>query len=145
MRNKETIKKELRSLVKRVKSGAFSNRDMVDFGRITKTHADKIKRNTGIKVHGYRRVIFASEVKHIIRKHGRGNEKQKNQIGVTTTDLISLPDLFSGVSSIRLEKTKDGLRAIKHVRNSKNNIFIVEVVRTGRKQLAIKTMYKKRK
>ena len=64
------VNQELYNLVAKVKSGKFQQNDSVDLGVVADEIAQKILEETGVNPTGYRIVIEARQIEHILKDHG---------------------------------------------------------------------------
>lgn len=99
-----------------------------------------LEREINISVHNYQHTISNFEVKHALTKHSR------DPLPLTKRDIGLIPDIIKNYDSIKYAgKTKTGLDAIKYTKHYKNVVYYIEEIRTGRQELAFKTMYKNKK
>ena len=117
-----------------------------EFGEITSKNAEQVKREIGIEVEGYKHVLESDSIRHIIKQHGdKESEMKRGQIVVTEKDFTNLPQVFNNPDKIiKGDTTKRGLKTIIYEKEIEGRLFCVEEVRTGRKKLAVKTIYKHR-
>lgn len=93
---------------------------------------------------GYVRMVSLYDMIHVFKKHGdRILERKRGQIYITIQDLALIPEILRKGEAIDFSTEKHGLRSITYRTSLNGTYFYIEVVRTGRKKLAMKTLYKK--
>ena len=115
-------------------------------GGVTSVQGDAVEQLTGKSVAGFDFSLAPSDVLHVQRRHGEGNERDGQQVGVTADDyalltvILSSPDAVEdagtsdvGEPLVRYSKAIDGLRYVA-----------VMAVRNKRRTLALKTFYIRR-
>jgi hypothetical protein len=74
----------------------------------------------------------------VAREAGRG------QIPITPADIEKIPEILEAPDKIEISgKTRQGLDGILYVKRFNGTVYYVQEVRTGRRQLATVTMWKK--
>lgn len=127
---------------------AIKNRseyDWEDIASISKEEANNIRQKTGIDIdEDYKHVIESDAINHIMNRHGNGGSGiTGNQIPVTKADFELIPDIIVNPDNIRKGDTVDGKERILYEKKFEDGTTVfIEEVRTGRKKLAVKTMYK---
>jgi hypothetical protein len=97
----------------------------------------------GVDVSGYSHVIDSSAVRHVLNRHGSVSELQKGQLPVTKEDFAQLPNIVTNPDAVQYAgKTKIGRDAVQYLKRVGNDVVVVEEARTGRKQLALTSMWK---
>ncbi|MCC6599864.1 MAG: hypothetical protein IT223_04230 [Crocinitomicaceae bacterium] len=92
---------------------------------------------------GYKRMVNIKEVKHTFSKHGNPfAENKRRQVAITIQDIENIPYLLENSEIIQHGLTPTGTIAIMHRIETETTIIYIEEVRTGRKKLALKTMWK---
>lgn len=115
--------------------------EWIDYASVTKEQADRISNSTGIDVTGYIHQMQGSEITHALNRHGK--ESGGFQISITPEDLEQVPEIIANAESISITgKTKQGHEVIEYRKRSNGHTVVIEEIRTGRKKLAFKTMYK---
>lgn len=103
-----------------------------------------VSKRLGLDIEGYKHIVDARNVRHILNRHGEGNETQKNQIPVTNQDIENIPNIVNTpdylVYGTKTDNGKDGIGYLKTMPDG--TTYYVEEVRDKEKQLAAKTMYK---
>ena len=107
--------------------------------------AEKVAKVTAENVEGYYHVLDSHAVHHAMKKHGDERERLRGQLPITRSDFLYLPMVVTKPDSIEFAgKTKPGRNALLYKKSIGEEIlFLVEEIRTGRKQLAMVTLYKK--
>lgn len=99
----------------------------------------------GLNISGHVHLIDTDAIRHINREHGdEETERNRGQIAIKANDYVLIPEITSNPDKrIYGGKTNDGLNTIVSVKRLEDgSTVVVEEVRTGRKKLAVKTMYK---
>ncbi len=140
------IKNDILAFVNETLSNKSNEEKEISLGKVTLEDSERIKEATGINVAGYERKLYNYEVKHTMNTHGnKKTEAARGQIAVTKEDFSLIPEIVSSASNIvSAEKTKIGTDAITYAKTIKDQIFYVEEIRTGRKVVTLKTMYKRK-
>lgn len=135
-----------KSTMQQYAGNAFSDKvkGRLEIGGTEKWFA--IKQDTGVDVGGYKTVLDSEKLRHIHKKHGGGNERNKNQRAVTANDITHIPDILTSYDKVTLSKTDRGLEALMFEKAIQGEVFTyVAEVRNGKKQLAATTMYIRKK
>lgn len=107
--------------------------------------AIKIQNVTNTNLTGYQHTVDAYAIKHILRQHGNpDSETPRGLVAVTIDDFYLIPAIIKNADKITSGKTKQGLAAIIYEKKVGSIFYYVEEIRTGRKELAATTLYKKR-
>lgn len=108
--------------------------------------ANKVKSVTGIDVTDFVHGIDEVAVRHIFKHHGDDvTESLRNQVAVTKEDIASLNEVLNNPDTVDYSGTlSDGTPTITLKKKVGDTIVCVQEVRTGRKKLAVKTMWKVR-
>jgi hypothetical protein len=90
--------------------------------------------------------IESTAIRHNDERHGVGNEKREDQIGVTESDYIRIPDILANYDNVRMSDkvTNSGkLQVIEYVKKfGDGTIMYLEEIRNGRKSLAFHNLWK---
>ena len=94
---------------------------------------------------GYRHTIDNYAVKHTLKQHGNpAKEAPRGQVAVTREDFDLIPEILSNPDHIEATgKSKIGAETITYSKAFGDTVFYVEEVRTGARELAMKTMFKR--
>ena len=112
---------------------------------ITREQSVTIENKTGFELIGYERTIDTSAIRHILKKHGnQQKEILRGQIAVTDEDFeliqfIAVPD-----NIISFSKNKLGNDCLLYKTQLDDMFFYAEEIRTGKKHLALNTLYKRK-
>jgi hypothetical protein len=136
----------LKEFIQKVLANPSNIQEKYSLGKISDLQAKEIKEKTGLDLSGYERTIENFGLYHAIKHHG--NEKKeanRGQKAITPDDFEKIPDIVNKPDDIiNLGASKRGgvlLQFIKKI----GDIFIYdEEIRTKRKELTIKTMYKRK-
>ena len=115
-------------------------------GRITPEQAKVLKDALSIDAKGFKHTIEKSMINHAINNHGyTKQEENRGQIAITESDFSKIPEVLNNPDKIEYSGKNDkGLETIKYTKAFNGETIIVEEVRTGKKELAFNTMYKKK-
>ena len=92
----------------------------------------------------YKHTIDNSGINHALKKHGGSSEEQRGQLQLTESDFELVEDVINNYDAVEVDESAQPL-VIKYRKQYENGITIyIEEVRTGRKELALKTMYKRK-
>lgn len=115
---------------------------------ILEEEAQLIKDQTDLEVANYSRVIDNYAIKHVIKNHGNPQtEKQRGQIAIEITDFEKIDEITQNPDKISYEGKNDtGRDTIKYQKSIAETLYLyLEEVRTKRKELAMNTLYKRKK
>lgn len=118
---------------------------IMHLGKVDADEAVAIKEATGYDVSNYEHVWRSNDVRHAQKRHGIDTETASNQIGLSPEEMVDALKVISAPDKIErgsINKEGPSIRYIKADNNGQ--LTIVEVVRSKRKTLDIKTMWKKR-
>jgi len=135
-----TKSKKVNSIAELINLAASDNmiHAFIDYQRLSNDELEKIKTETGLELHVTKRTITTDEIRHAVNKHSNDSCPLQYE-DIMLIDIITRNyDLIyaGGVS----KKTK--LQTITYEKIIGDKYFVVEEIRTGRKKLAFKTMYK---
>lgn len=118
---------------------------IMHLGKVDADEAVAIKEATGYDVSNYEHVWRSNDVRHAQKRHGIDTENASDQIGLSPEEMVDALKVISAPDKIErgsINKEGPSIRYIKADNNGQ--LTIVEVVRSKRKTLDIKTMWKKR-
>jgi hypothetical protein len=139
------MNKEIRELVTIALKPKEVNQVKVEISVIDKKEAAFLKSKTGFDFTGYKRIIDNYGIKHTLKEHGKeSTEKPRGQIAVTKEDFELIPEIVKTENVIFSGKNKHGKNCILYEAEFNNVFFYVEEIRTGKKELALNTMYKRK-
>jgi hypothetical protein len=103
-----------------------------------------IKNLAEVDVSGYNHSIDVSGVNHAIKNHGNTkSEAKRGQIAITEKDFIKIPEMLTSPETIKhAGKNAKGNDVMLYTKKFNDEIYLLEEIRTGRKELAFETMYK---
>jgi valyl-tRNA synthetase len=140
------MKKEIQELVEFAMTDKSSKNKVLHLGKLESDEIELLKLKTNLDFSDYSRVIDKSGINHAIKQHG--NEKRetsRGQLAITKNDFELIPEIVKSENVIYSGKSKIGMDCILYEAYFEDVIFYVEEVRTGRKQLCLQTMYKRKK
>ena len=100
----------------------------------------------GVEINNeYRHTIDNNAITHTLNQHGSESEEKRGQIPVTEADFERIPEVVENYDDIKVETGKRGLENIVYSKIYPDGTTIyVEEVRSGKKELAAVTMWKKK-
>ena len=114
-------------------------------GTVSESLSKKIKDRTGINVLGYKICLISSDIRHVINQHGNEKfEKNRGQIAINESDLLLIPDIIKHSDIIyKSDKltTYEKNKAIKFVKQYKDEYWVIDQVIESDKSISLKTMY----
>jgi len=104
-------------------------------------------KNKGVQITSeYVHVVDNNAIRHTLNHHGGSDESERGQIPLTEEAILLIPDIVLSYDSLITSKNRRGQDVILYTKNYEGGITIyVEEVRTGRKELAMDTMYIQKK
>jgi hypothetical protein len=102
---------------------------------------------TGFDLTDFERTIDNYSIKHTLKKHGNAKtESNRGQIAVEEQDFEHIPEIVANADIILSNEKNDlGNTLIKYVKDLfSTNYFYVEEIRTGKKQVNLQTLYKRK-
>ncbi len=88
---KATVNNDIVSLVEKVKNKDYKDNDFVDLGIVSDKAVGKIKEILGVDVSGYKVVIEARQIKHILKGHGeqgRTDHSMANDVDIGKMEYV---------------------------------------------------------
>jgi len=132
MKQKEAkLQQKILDLIKIARTHKTS-KNTISIGKITKFQADVFKKQFGINVREYERTIDADGVRHALNRHPN----------LFDTDFLTILLIVDSPDVVGLGKEKD---TIVYRKDFEKYFFYVECIQKGKKQLALKTLYKRKK
>lgn len=139
------MKKEIQELVQFAISSKNSENKKVQISIVDEQESNIIKLKTGLSLIGFVRVVDKFAINHTIKKHGDAvQEKLRGQIAITNEDFELIPKINKSKNIIHLSKNKFGNDVLLYEAVIKDTFYYVEEVRTGKKELCMTTMYKRK-
>lgn len=102
------------------------------------------KQETGLDVSGYHHTIDNYAIQHILNRHGDAKtEEARGQLQITKDDVLAIPEITNNPDFlVPGGKTPQGLESLWNVKKINGFIYYLEEVRSGKNELAAKTMIK---
>jgi hypothetical protein len=99
-----------------------------------------------VDVSGYEHTVDTDAIRHILKKHGEGFEKNPDNLPLTREDFNRIPEIISSPESIKLHPGPEGKPpSITYQKTAEDgSTYVVQAVQTAKKRLALKTMYKEK-
>ena len=95
--------------------------------------------NLGVNPSGFFHAVDRYGLVHALKEH------EHDAVPLTTEDFKKIPEIVSSYDSVvHSGKSNLHLESLRYTKRFNGTIFYVEEVRTGKKELIFKTMYKKR-
>lgn len=145
VRRQLTTEGEIRKYIADVFDPANRTRNLEpgEYGVVDNSEGAAIKEVLGVDVTGFTRVL-TNDLRHLVNKHGdAAKEAQHGQLPITPDDLARIPDIVRNYDFIGAgEKTGRG-QGVVYVKRVNGTIYYVEMVQSGRRELAPKTMWKR--
>lgn len=99
----------------------------------------------GYDITGYEHTIDSYGIKHALKKHSNSNtEEARGQIPIIDEDILKIPEITTNYDKVTFgNKDKIGNNLIIYSKTMPDGLtYYVEEIRTGRRHLNTKTMYK---
>ena len=94
----------------------------------------------------YSHILDNYSYHHIRARHSGARESLRGQIPITDDDFILIPDVFIHFDSLEISINKIGNKVILYSRVFEGfTLFLAEEIRTGRRELAVCTLYKRKR
>lgn len=137
-----------KSMQEVVKAAFSPGNETVKFvcGEVSAKFAKSVEKKLGFSIEKYSCIVDVSGIRHAIGEHGSPKkEAARGQVAVTIDDFLAVPKVIMQPDSVIYEGlNKQGNHAFLFQKVIGNNLVCVEEVRTGRKEIALKTMYIKK-
>lgn len=112
---------------------------------VDEAEAARIREATGLEVGGYTHSLDNFAVRHILGQHGNpGTEEPRGQVAVTSEDIARIPEIVSEYDSVERMGEVPGPPRILYAKRYDGTTYYVEEQRTGLRELAAVTMWKRR-
>ena len=117
------------------------NKAFSEIGEVSPEVAEKVKLVTGIDVDGFVHGIDEAAIRHVFEEHGDVEaENKRGQIAVTAHDIANLSAVVISPDDIQKGDEENTIEVSKRIGSE---VLVVQEIRTGRKKLVLKTMWKK--
>jgi hypothetical protein len=119
-------------------------RKWMSYRKVNLGEAIAIFEQTGVDVAGYAHTIDDSALEHIWRLHGpHGSQLHRGMLPLSAEDIHRIPEITAHPDRIENGgSTPAGVDTIRYFKRTNGWVFYLEEQRTGRKELAAKTMKK---
>lgn len=112
--------------------------ERITVGKANPQTVEILKKAIDTDVSKYVHQVDNYALKHILKRHS------DDPFPITSEDFRLIPDILSTPDTVRYAgKTRKGKDAVVYTKQFNGVTYYIEEVRTGRKALALKTMYKK--
>lgn len=139
------MKNEIKELVEFAVNSKNTVNKKVEISVVNQTEANMLVIKTGFNLLGYKRIIDKSSINHAIKEHGNvKTEASRGQIAITEQDFELVPQIVKSKNVIYVGKSKLGKDCILYEAIINNTYYYVEEIRNGRKELCLKTLYKRK-
>lgn len=138
----DNFQQEVEKVIENAKNNP-NERASVDVGDVS-SKLTKDAKEQGYDISGYKHNVDVCGVRHAFNKHGKPTEYKRGQIPLDDDDIKAIPEILYNYDEVIFgEKTRKGVDLIKYKKQMPDNTtFYVEEIRTGKKTLTTKTMYK---
>jgi len=121
-------------------------KNKLNLGKLSKKEVEKIKEELGFDLENYCRVMDNSAINHTLNHHSNPKtEAQRGQIAVVPEDFVLIPKITSEFDKLEYaDKNQHGRDLIKYIKEMTEKLVYVEEIRTGRKEVALQTLYKQK-
>ena len=140
------MKEELEQIIEKALNDPNARQKVV-IGKVDEKLAEEA-RKAGFDIEGYIHDIDVSGVRHAFRDHGNEKtESARGQVPITREDIKKIPEIIEKYDTVIFPgKDRSGLNLVKYSKTmSEGTTYYVEEIRTGRKTLTSKSMYKTKK
>ncbi|TAE00119.1 MAG: hypothetical protein EAZ97_06875 [Bacteroidetes bacterium] len=137
----------IRDFVDQILADISNKQHKLILGKLTETEVLELESQLGIDLSGYQRILDNFGIKHSLKEHGDAKKEElRGQIGITNEDFEKILEIVSDPDEIETgEKSRLGKDLIKYSKVIENALFFyVEEIRTGKKELALQTIYKRK-
>jgi len=140
------VKAEIASIYDEVQQASPRKRRVIRYRTVDPEEAARLKDATGIEgLEGYTHIVDSFGARHTFKKHGsERTEIPRGQAPVTTEDFARIPDVVSAPDRIaHAGETRRGAPLIRYEKRVNGDVLVVEEVRTGRRELALLSVWKR--
>jgi len=138
----EAVKEGISQTVAKAFSGETPDR--LHWNMLRKTDAAKLSADSGITIpEGMVHSIDSREVRHAMNEHGNpAIESARGQEAIVPEDYLKIPDVVKGYDSVTAITTDKGFPGLMYKKQIDGSVYVVEELRTGRKELAFLSLWK---
>lgn len=135
---------EIRTLANAARAAAPTEKSAIRYATVSEEVASLVREEAGIDVSGYRHVVDASALRHAIKAHSsEATEASRGQEPLTDDDFALIPEIVADPDAVEsMGKDKIGRDLLRYRKRFNGTTYYVEEVRTRRRELAAKTMWK---
>ena len=141
-------KQLLTDFANRIINKLSTEKDFISYGKVSEGGAKYLLETFGLDVFGYSFIIDNSAVNKVKNEHLGKNEKDKGQnTPLNVTDFGIIAEALSNPTNVHSDTTtKGGLRILEigYTTNEGDYLITINEARTGRKKLAVKTVFKRK-
>jgi len=116
----------------------------VVFDVVDENQANRLLKYHPINLLGYKRVLDNSGINHAIKNHGNKSDLLRGLVPITHQDFTVIPEIVKAENIIMVSKNKKGALVLLYEYVDVDFFYYAEEVRTGRKKLALNTLYKRK-
>lgn len=139
------MKTEITELVEFAINSKNTVNKKVSINIVDELEATILKAKTGFDLLGFKRIIDKSSINHAIKEHGNvKTEASRGQIAITKKDFELIPQIVKSENVIYSGKSKAGIDCILYEIVINNTYYYVEEIRKGKKELCLKSLYKRK-
>lgn len=138
---------QIENLVNYALFDATNRNRIVRLDKINESTFIAISNSEIMDISGFTRVIDIYGIKHTFKKHGNAiTEAKRGQIAINKEDFVLIPQIVWTENVHYSGKNKIGKHCLTYEKEIDETIYYyIEEIREGRKELAMNTLYKKRK
>jgi phage-Barnase-EndoU-ColicinE5/D-RelE like nuclease3 len=125
-------------VVRDAQSRKHINKSFAEYHAVSPLEADRIKREVGLDVSGYVHSLDEAAVRHILNRHGPNGTADQS---LSPADFEDLPTLVGQADSIASGHV---VGTIEYRKKLGADWIVIEERRTGRRKLALVTMFKEK-
>ena len=142
----ESVTEKIKALIKNALSSKSGNNHFEDLGELSKNATSIIKSSTGLELDGYVHSIDEASIRHILNRHGdEKTEQARGQLPITEADLLKIPEIVNNPDSVeKVDSNNSDVETLIFKKKIGDNYVSVQEVRSGRKKLTAKTLWKVR-
>lgn len=136
----------INDFILKILSNQSNIQEKYSLGKLSSEEIEAIKNKLDIDLTGYNRVIENFGIYHALKHHGNiRTENARGQIPINLEDFEKIPQITKEPDDIKnLGKSKRGGIVLQFIKRIGNLFFYDEEVRNAKKELATKSMYKRR-
>lgn len=121
------------------------NNERLELMSVSEDIGEALEEILNVSMKNYTHVLDLAAVNHIFKRHGEGANLSENELAIVENDLGKIPEILSEPDWIvdGGKTLHTNLSSIRYVKTyADQTTYVVEEVRMGKKDLAIKTMFK---